>query len=623
MRPVPGKTVVRFRYAAAVVGAAAAVGVRVALDPALGNSLPFVFDYIAVLAVIRWLGAGPAIAAIAVCAAATPYEMPRPDWARLGLFVVSMAAVVWIVESFRRARAVSDLNARLAAEQLAETERQAGQLRQSERLSAQLRAIVESSEDAIISKDLNGAIQTWNRGAEKIYGYSEAEMLGRPLSILLPQDRRGEEDEILDRIRQGGRLKHFETVRLRKDGRAIRVSLSVSPIRDAAGELIGISHISRDITEQKQFEEQLRERQKLESLGVLAGGLAHDFNNLLTGIMGNASLAMEEAGNAAVVRERASEILETSERAAVLVRQMLAYAGKSRFVTERLDLSAAVRELAPLLRTSVSRLIRWRLELDPELPPIQADAKQIQQLIMNLAINAGEAIGEREGDIAIRTFARGAGAEADVVLQVQDTGAGMDEATKARIFDPFFTTKFTGRGLGLSAALGIIRQHRGSISVETAPGQGTTFTVILPAAAGQGAEAGELRGAGCILVADREELVRNMARFTLEDLGYTVETAADAKDALHRLTERPGHFAAVLLEMTEPGDGAGELLRMAREIRAGLPVIVTSTCPEEDAFRYARGAAPAGFLRKPYTATALARRIAEVLRSAAGSTGTV
>jgi signal transduction histidine kinase len=208
--------------------------------------------------------------------------------------------------------------------------------------------------------------------------------------------------------------------------------------------------------------------------------LAHDFNNLLTGIMGNASLALQMP-TAEGVRERIAEVLSASERAALLVRQMLAYAGKGAFVLEQVDLTQQVREIIPLIRTYVARPVELRQQLTDGLPLVRGDRSQMQQLVMNLIINAAEAIGDQPGVVTVSTSVSSSGGKPRLVLEVADDGCGMDEATKARIFDPFFTTKFTGRGLGLAAVLGIIRAHNGEIFVESAPGRGTTFRVVLPA----------------------------------------------------------------------------------------------------------------------------------------------
>ncbi len=612
------------RYGGALACAAAAVAARALLAPNLEN-VPYFGVFLAVLASVRYFGAGPALFAAAGGAFGSILLFPT-NWSRLLLFLLSAALVIGVVETLRRARRDAEKNAALAQERLAQIEKETQLRAAEERLSSQLRAIVESSEDAIISKDLQGIIQSWNGGAEQIFGYAAAEVVGKSIKILLPADRSHEESNIMEQIRRGGKVRHFETVRVRKDGKQIDVSITVSPMRDPQGTIIGASHITRDITEQKQFEEQLRQTQKLESLGVLAGGLAHDFNNLLTGIMGNASLATGEFGTPERAQARIEEILSASERAALLIRQMLAYAGKGRFLVERLDLSAQIREIVPLLRTSVPKLVEIDMQLAGDLPPIEADRSQIQQLIMNLAINGAEAIGDRPGTLTITTSSPPRDSAREVVLEVRDTGAGMTEETKSRIFDPFFTTKFTGRGLGLSAVLGIIRAHRGSISVESEPGRGTTFTVTLPAAAGTApttapADDTDLRGEGLILVADDEELIRNMARFTLERYGYTVDAVEDGRQAVDRFAEHPADYAGVLLDLTMPAMNGEEVLRAIRAIRHDIPVLLSSGFTESEALKRFEDLRLDGFLQKPYTATILARKMAQAVhrRRVAGS----
>jgi two-component system, cell cycle sensor histidine kinase and response regulator CckA len=194
--------------------------------------------------------------------------------------------------------------------------------------AAHLAAIVESSDDAIISKDLNGTVLTWNAGAERVYGYSAPEMMGKPMWTLLPPDRATEEDEILQQLRRGERVSHFETTRLRKDGKEIHVSLTISPIRSLDGTIIGASHAARDITARRQFEEQLRQTQRLESLGVLAGGIAHDFNNLLTGILGNASIATEMLPPSSGIQAYLRDVVSAGQRLSDLTHQLLAYSGR-------------------------------------------------------------------------------------------------------------------------------------------------------------------------------------------------------------------------------------------------------------------------------------------------------
>uniref|UniRef100_Q01U21 histidine kinase n=1 Tax=Solibacter usitatus (strain Ellin6076) TaxID=234267 RepID=Q01U21_SOLUE len=598
---------------------------RHALGPFLGGHYPFLLQFCAMLAAARFLGFGPGLAALLTALSPSLYVLekhsqPELPVARLLGFsgaVLFCLFLVWLLDRQGRMRVEVQRSTRLAEERLEVLSIEVAQRERDQEFAAQLRDIVESSEDAIISKDMNGIIRSWNDGAERLFGYSKEETIGQHITLVVPESRRHEEAGILARIGEGLPVKHFETVRCRKDGRLIHVSLTISPVRETSGRIVGASHIARDITERMELEEQLRQTQKLESLGVLAGGMAHDFNNLLTGVMGNASLIAEELGPESSAAPRLSEIMHASERAAQLVRQMLAYAGKGRFVMQHLDISEQIAGIAPLIRTSITPSVQLEFNLAENLPAVECDASQIQQLIMNLATNAGEAI-ESHGTVTITTSTHRTGSERQVVIEVKDTGCGMDETTRARIFDPFFTTKFTGRGLGLAAVLGIIRSHNGSISVESTPGRGSTFTVALPATA-QDVEPAqpdphlELHGAGHVLVVDDEDLVRNMARSALERCGYTVEVAADGLLAVQAVTARPAHFDAVLLDLTMPAMNGDEALKEIHAIRSDIPVILSSGFSETEALRRFQHRGLAGFLQKPYTASVLARKVKQAI----------
>lgn len=511
------------------------------------------------------------------------------------------------------------------------TERKGG-----EEALAKLAAIVESSDDAIIGKDLHGIIQTWNAGAERIYGYTAAEVRDRSMALLLPADRPNEESEILSRIERGERVDHFETVRIRKGGKPIEVSLTISPIHDARGQIIGASHVARDITEQNKMEQQMRHAQKLESLGVLAGGVAHDFNNLLVGIIGNASLIQDALPASDPNRDLLENVVLAGQRASDLTRQLLAYAGKGQFQKRRMDLSTSVREMSGLVQASFSKKVEMRLELDNNLPPIEADPGQVQQIIMNLMMNAAEAIGEdKTGRVIVSTRVQQieeretrenfASWELSVgryvLLEVRDSGLGMDETTQARIFDPFFTTKFTGRGLGLSAVLGIVKAHKGALSVYSRPGEGTTFQVLFPAAGTALASASpvrverELTGAGTILVIDDEPFVRNMAKSALERYGYSVLTAVDGATGLNRFLEHPDEISLVLLDLTMPVMSGEETLAELIAIRPNACVLLSSGFSEMEALRRFAGKALAGFIQKPYTAAQLAEKVKAILEA--------
>jgi len=347
--------------------------------------------------------------------------------------------------------------------------------READLLNARLAALVQSSDDAVIGKTLDGTIESWNEGATRIYGYTAAEAIGQHISLLSPPERRDELDELLERTRSGERIRNFETNRVTKDGRVIDVALTLSPIQTPDGTVVGTSVIARDITElkraqqdQHEFELQLLETQKLESLGVLAGGIAHDFNNLLVGILGNTSLAIAQLPGSSPLRETLERVERAAQRTAELTRQMLAYSGKGRYVVEAVDLVGVVKEMTELIETTISKKAQLRFSFGEDTPVVEADVTQVRQVVLNLITNASDALGDTDGTI---TIASGS-VDADrayldqfelaeelpeglyAFLEIADTGMGMDDETRAKIFDPFFTTKFTGRGLGLAAALG-------------------------------------------------------------------------------------------------------------------------------------------------------------------------
>jgi PAS domain S-box-containing protein len=511
--------------------------------------------------------------------------------------------------------------------------------RRLDEANAQLAAIVESSDDAIISKSPSGIIRTWNASAERLYGYSSAEAIGRNVTFLQPPGREMEEAEILRTIGNGGRVDHFETERMRKDGSVLKVSLTISPIRDRAGAVTGVSHIARDITRQREIEEHLRQTQRLESLGVLAGGIAHDFNNLLTGILGNASLALdllpESCGSMKPVLD---DVVTASERAARLTQQLLAYAGKGRFVVERLDLPAIIREIERLLQSTIPKNVRIGLNLADQLPHIEGDAAQVQQVVMNLLLNAAEAIPEGcTGDVAIKAALEQVDEDcirqdfatydlqpgAYVALEVRDTGIGMDEATIERIFEPFFSTKFTGRGLGLAAVLGIVRGHRGALKVWSAPGQGTIFKVLFPALDRTGNAPRRARAVidartprdATILIIDDENTVRRTAKASLESRGYSVILADNGSEGIEIFRRRQSKISAVLVDLTMPEMNGEEVLRRLTAIRPGVKVVLSSGFNEVEVIQRFAGKGLAGFIHKPYTALALATKISEIIRT--------
>jgi two-component system cell cycle sensor histidine kinase/response regulator CckA len=382
----------------------------------------------------------------------------------------------------------------------------------------------------------------------------------------------------------------------------------------------------RAAEDRKRLEEQIQHSQKLESLGVLAGGIAHDFNNLLTGILGNADLALMDVAQGSPAQGSLIEIKSTAQRAAELSRQMLAYSGKGSFIIEPVDLNGIVREMGNLLEASISKRVTLRYDLAEELPLTVGDATQLRQVIMNLITNASDAIGTGDGIVSISSGVM----DCDraylascylvehvpegrfVYLNVSDTGCGMDEETKHKIFDPFFTTKFTGRGLGLASALGIIRGHGGAVRVTSSPGGGSTFRVLFPVseiktrdATPQQPDDGDWRGTGTVLVIDDEEAVREVATRMLEQAGLTVVTASDGLEAIEFFRSHADEVSCVLLDLTMPRMSGEETLRELRDIRDDIRVVLSSGYSEQEVADRFGEQAISGFVQKPYLVSKL------------------
>jgi signal transduction histidine kinase/CheY-like chemotaxis protein len=455
-----------------------------------------------------------------------------------------------------------------------------------------------------------------------------------PVGVPFGRDQTGRTDRdlrpLIQRVARTGEAYEAREVpvRIGPEKRETFFDLSYQPIRDAGGTVDAVLLFAADVTASvgarheaeahARMEEQMLRAQKLESLGLLASGVAHDFNNLLTGILGNASMARASAEGRA--REALDDAIAAAKRASMLTRQLLAYAGKAKSDVRALDLSANVGEIAQLLAASLPKRVQLRLELPrgAEAPVglIEADAAQLQQVVMNLVINAAEAI-EEAGTVTVRT--RGEGDRA--ILEVTDTGAGMDETTRARIFDPFFSTKGPGRGLGLSAIQGIVRAHGGSITIASQPGRGTTFTLSFPVTnrapsrprvADADADAkreAPRSGRGAVLVVDDEPWVRKAARRALEDAGFVVIEADSGRAALAAFERAKGDVVAVLLDVTMPDLSGGEALRELRARGATAPVILSSGLGDAE-----HEAQPGlSFLAKPYTSEELVTAVRQAL----------
>ena len=468
------------------------------------------------------------------------------------------------------------------------------------------------------------------------------EIAGLPLREALPEFAGSDQIALLDRVYETGVSEMaIEVPVLRADEAPLYFDWILNCRRNLDGTVAGIIFMAVDVTErvtlrreEEMSQERLREAARLESLGVLAGGIAHDFNNLLVGIMGNASLALELVPKSHQVCGVIEDLQNASEKAALLTRQMLAYSGKGRFVIEPLDLSEVTADILPLISRSVPPNVVVRPLLAKTLPRMEADQSQLHQVIMNLVINAAEACGDKQGIVTVITSV----AEPErhtpaafglapveggalVALEVSDTGCGMPEEVKAKIFDPFFTTKFTGRGLGLSAVLGIIRAHKGAISVDSAPGKGTTFRVLFPATtepvvekpAAPALSPGDLAGSGIVLVVDDEDLVRRVAKLTLEKYGYKVALASNGYSGVEVFRSMPDRILAVVLDLTMPIMGGEEALAEMKRIDPEVRVILSTGYSESEATKRFAGQGLAGFLQKPYTSAQLAGEVKSVV----------
>jgi PAS domain S-box-containing protein len=526
-----------------------------------------------------------------------------------------------VQETNRQLRAANQLLAELRAQ---DSDKATAALAKSER---RYRTLVAATSSLVWTRDRTGAFVEPQPSWSTFTGQSWEECRGFGwMNALHPDDREAMRSR-WDEVSRGQGYFEAEARLWKAEAKGYRrFEGRGAPVIGEDGQVDEWVGMVSDIEDRKKLEEQLRHTAKLESLGILAGGIAHDFNNLLTGIMGNASQAIEvfeprNPADAGLLKN----ILAASERAAHLTRQMLAYSGKGSFQVKETDLSEMVRGISALLQSSVPRSVHLRLELKDELPCIEADQGQLQQVVMNLIINGAEAIPEgTNGSVAVTTaeqmvdeeYARNFDSTYSlrpgryVALEVHDSGVGMSEETRRRIFDPFFTTKVHGRGLGLSAVLGIVRGHKGALRVYSEPGRGTTFKVLFPATEGKvevaqpQREIGRAEGVGTILVVDDEEMILGTIRAILTRRGFQVATAGEGMAAIETLRSTP-EISLVILDLTMPKMSGEETLRGLRGIRPTIPVILTSGYNQVEATRKFVGKGLACFLQKPFTVAQL------------------
>jgi PAS domain S-box-containing protein len=498
-----------------------------------------------------------------------------------------------------------------------------------------LAAIVESSSDAMIGKTLDGIITDWNAAAEEQYGYRAGEAIGSSMMLIVPPGRAGELTAILGRVRRGEGVRNMATRRRRKDGTLVDVSLSVSPIRDADGAVVGAASVARDITVatrlavgQRALDHQLERAARLESVGQIAGGIAHDFNNLLAVILSYAGFASQASAHDAAVQADLNQITDAAERAARITRQLLIAGRRETGHLEPMDPGTVIAEARDLLATAAGPGVALRVQSRPGLPAIKADRGQLEQALVNLAVNAREAMpgggsltfGVRAAEFGERQArARAApnpGRYAELV--VTDTGHGMSEEIAERAFEPFFTTKPMGEGagLGLATVQSIVTGMGGGVTVESRQGAGATFRLLFPAAPGDGtARQGRRPGDGerTILVVDDEPQVLALTARILRQDGYLALEAGTCEEALSLAASHDPHL--LVTDWVMPGISGPALAGRVRELKPGIPVLFMSG--------YQAGPVPEGdgpdrgsFIQKPFAPQALLDRVDSLVTAA-------
>ena len=511
------------------------------------------------------------------------------------------------------------------------------ELRASEERYRQIAAVVEWSSDAIIGCDAEGRVTSWNQGATRLYGYEEAETLHGPLNLIIPEGLRAEADALCLRVLEGSGVLDYDTVRRRKDGTSVEVSLTMSPIRDAAGKIVGISRIARDLTLQRRAEvslrraeQQLRDAQKMEAVGLLAGGIAHDFNNTLSAIVGYTELVLENMAVDDPARADILEVRKAGVSAVSLTRQLLALSRRQVLQPRVIDLNQVVANLERMIRRLIGANVTLEFELAEELGRVCVDPAQLEQVIMNLVLNARDAIsGKGKLTIASENVQVEGGrpelrlsSGAYVMLSVTDTGHGIDEATLRRVFEPFFTTKEKGKGtgLGLSTALGIVQQSGGDIALKSAQGKGSTFRVYLPrterpAQSAYSTPPARLttRSWETILLVEDEDQVRAFARTALSRQGYQVLEAEQGEQALTLCEQHAGSIHLLLTDVVMPRMGGRELAARAAVLRPEMKVLYMSGYANDDTLPDGVLEGDVSLLQKPLTPSALSHKVREVL----------
>jgi two-component system, cell cycle sensor histidine kinase and response regulator CckA len=607
-------------YLVAVLVTAAAAGIAQVIRPLVAPSVtpPFMLA-VAIAALVGGRGPG-ALASLLSVVTLSYWFWPRThldtpaDLAPQILFVVVAIVITEIVSAVHRHRWQA-----------------AGQAREGERLAeaqdamARLAAIVSSSSDAIIGKTLDGVVTSWNAAAERIFGYSRSEMVGQSVFKLIPEELHETERSVLARLRQGESVELSETERVRKDGKRIWISLSVSPVRDVTGKMVGAASIKRDITESRLMRQHLHDTQRFQAVGQLAGGIAHEANNQMTVVLGASQFLLRRPDLALSAREDVELIRRAAERTASITQQLLAFSRRQVLELRDVDLNRVVQTIEPVLRRSLSESQELIVRLRLRDAVVRADPRQLEQVLLNLTLNARDAM-PGGGRLTIETGRVEVGAEESVadesgpapgtyaVVVVKDTGHGMDRATLQHAFEPFFTTKGVGRGtgLGLSVVHGIVNQTGGSIRVESEPGKGTTFTLYLPItsegrATDQPADMGTkaMEHGRVALVAEDDPVVRGMAARGLREAGYAVLEAVNGREAVDLIGTHTGRLDVVVADIGMPEMDGYDLARWLSEARPDIPIVFMSG--------YGDPEPKVPFLQKPFAPDVLVRQVGQAL----------
>jgi PAS domain S-box-containing protein len=458
----------------------------------------------------------------------------------------------------------------------------------------------------------------FNPAEERAIGLSNAAIEGRFVEDIFTPELAAKLTGNYRRCVAAGRTIQFDDELNLPAGRRYFHS-NLIPLRDTSGAITRIIGACIDITDFRRTQEEALAKQNLESLGVLAGGIAHDFNNVLGGINAQAELIECDLPAGSQLNEEIQKIKTAAMRGSEIVRGLMVYAGQDQsHAVEAVDVSRLVEEMLQLLKVSISKHAVLRTSLARDLPPVFCNAPQVRQVVMNLVINASEALGAKDGTITLSTaYVAESGADPYVRLEVSDTGSGITEEAKAKVFDPFYSTKFAGRGMGLAVVRRIVQDHRGSIQIVSEPCRGTTFQVFLPCAAKAVAQAADgipagssepaASATGIILVVEDEDLLRAAVSKSLQKIGFSVMAATDGSEALKQMRAHRDNLDAVLLDVTLPGTSSREVLEEARRIRPDLRVVVTSAYSKETVDASFAGLPVEHFIRKPF-------RVSEVVR---------